>query len=559
MANKGIHTINVKNFKAFKDLQPFAINGKHMLVYGENGSGKSSLYFSIYTLLQATTRTAEQTSKYFDINSPENLLNIHNSDTEEAYIQLSLTDNPDSLYKLSKTGLDFSDDTLKDLNLASDFISHRLLLNFYNFRNSKEINLFQIFESDIWPFTTPIGKTELFANIINTLAEEVKTLEKKEVNAIRQKLEALNSDIQTQIYNINEKATEFFATYFTGGIEQYKIILEYTSTYTLVGRTNNYSLSQPHIKLSLKRKMSDGSFKIIERPQSYLNEAKLTAIGLTIRFVILLERPINAVIKVLALDDLLISLDMQHRMQIIDIIFDVFKPDYQIILLTHDVGFYREIKRRTNHETENWLYLEFFESESENHPKIKTGKSDLEKARDYLEDNDFEACAVQLRKATEAVLKNFLEKKMAVCFEKNTFVTLGQYLHEAKNIIDKKNYSKFRSIIESGAELKEKFNLILSQNGINLQDPAISSLSDIKKGELIAKLRGTEFTLFSELFKFLAETQAKEIQISKMLDEIENIKNRVLNQGAHASDAPLYMQELRDAMEKIKILQELLK
>jgi len=558
MANKGIHTINVKNFKAFKDLQPFAINGKHMLVYGENGSGKSSLYFSIYTLLQATTRTTEQTSKYFDINSPENLLNIHNSDTEEAYIQLSLTDNPDSLYKLSKMGLDFSDDTLKDLNLASDFISHRLLINFYNFRNSKEINLFQIFERDIWPFTTPTGKTELFANTIKSLTEEVKALEKKDLTAFNRKLEVLNTNIQTQINNINEKATDFFTTHFCGNEEIYKIILVYTRPYKVVGRPKDYTLRYPHIKLSLQRKMPDGSFKNIERPQSYLNEAKLTAIGLTIRFVILMERPVNPAIKILALDDLLISLDMQHRMQVIDIIFNVFKSDYQIILLTHDYGFYREIKRRTYNETEEWQYLEFFESESENHPIVKAGKTDLEMARDYLNNNDLEACAVQLRKATEAVLKNFLEKKMEVCFEKNSFVTLGQYIHEAKNIIDKNNYSKFRSIVEGSSDLKDKFNILLTQDGINPYDPSISSMPDKKKGELIAKLKGVEFSLFKELFDFLKFNQTKEIQMSKILDEIENIKNRVLNQGAHVSDAPLYEQELLDAMDKIKILHELL-
>lgn len=559
MENKGIHSINVKNFKAFKNLEPFTIAGKHVLAYGENGSGKSSLYFSIYTLLQSSTRITEDVNKYFNSSSPENLLNIHNPDTEESYIELSLTDNPDSLYKLSKTGLDFSDDTLKDLNLASDFISHRLLINFYNFRNSKEINLFQIFERDIWPFTAPIGKTELFTNTIKNLYEEVKILEKKDLIAFNRKLDVLNSDIQTQIYNINEKATNFFTKYFSGGKELYKIILEYVRPYILVSRPKDYALDNPHIKLSLKRKMPDGSFKNIERPQSYLNEAKLTAVGLTIRFVILLERPVSPVIKVLALDDLLLSLDMQHRMQVIDIIFNVFKPDYQIILLTHDYWFYREIKSRTYYETENWHYLEFYANESENHPNIKPGKSDLEKARDYLNDNDFEACAVQLRKATEAVLRNFLDKKMEVCFEKNTFVTLGQYLHEAKNIIDKKNYSKFRSIIEGSSKLKDRFNIILSQNGIDPDDPSISSLSDKKKGQLIAKLKGEEYALFKELFDFLLMNQTKEIQMNKILNEIVHIKNRVLNQGAHASDFPLYDLELREAIEKVNTLQDLLK
>lgn len=558
MANKGIHTLNVKNFKAFKNLEPFVLKGKNLLVYGENGSGKSSLYFSIYTLLQATTRPAVHTQKYFEITSPEHLLNIHNSDTEDSYIELSLTDNPDSFYKVTRTGLDFIDDALKDINLASDFISHRLLINFYNFRNSKEINLFNVFERDIWPFTTPTGKTELFDTTINKLRTEASTLERKDLTVFEHKLNELNADIQNQIYNINEKATDFFTKHFSNNQELYKIVLEYAEPFIIGGRPTDYKIENPHIRLTVSVKMTDGSFKTIGRPQSYLNESKLTAIGLTIRLIVLLERPATPEIKLLVLDDMLISLDMSNRMQVIDIIFNVFKPDYQIILLTHDFGFYREIKRRIYNEPENWMNLEFFADEATKHPRIKNGKTDLEKAQDYLNDKDFEACAIQLRKATEAVLKNFCEKKMEVCFDKNSFVTLGQYLNQAKTIIDKNNFSKFRSIIESSAELKEKFNILLSDEGINPDDPAIARLTSKEKGKLIAKLKATELGLFKELFDFLIEKQADEIAISKILDEVVHLKNRILNQGAHASDAPLYEQELQNAMEKIRSLQALL-
>lgn len=39
-----IDTIRIENFKFF--LKPFDLspNGKHVLMYGENGSGKSSIY-----------------------------------------------------------------------------------------------------------------------------------------------------------------------------------------------------------------------------------------------------------------------------------------------------------------------------------------------------------------------------------------------------------------------------------------------------------------------------------------------------------------------------------
>lgn len=41
-----INNIRIKNFKFFKDEFVLNVNGKHLLLYGENGSGKSSIYWS---------------------------------------------------------------------------------------------------------------------------------------------------------------------------------------------------------------------------------------------------------------------------------------------------------------------------------------------------------------------------------------------------------------------------------------------------------------------------------------------------------------------------------
>ena len=67
-----------------------------------------------------------------------------------------LTDKKNKLYSLNKNGLSPIDKNkrkpLSEMNLASEFISHRLLINFYNFRNSREIDLYPVFDRDIFPF-----------------------------------------------------------------------------------------------------------------------------------------------------------------------------------------------------------------------------------------------------------------------------------------------------------------------------------------------------------------------------------------------------------------------
>lgn len=44
-----IDKIEIENFKFFKNVFPINVDGKNILLYGENGAGKSSIYWSVYT------------------------------------------------------------------------------------------------------------------------------------------------------------------------------------------------------------------------------------------------------------------------------------------------------------------------------------------------------------------------------------------------------------------------------------------------------------------------------------------------------------------------------
>lgn len=46
-----LHEIELKNFKFFYDSFTFPLDGKHIVLYGENGSGKSSIVWGLYTLM----------------------------------------------------------------------------------------------------------------------------------------------------------------------------------------------------------------------------------------------------------------------------------------------------------------------------------------------------------------------------------------------------------------------------------------------------------------------------------------------------------------------------
>jgi AAA15 family ATPase/GTPase len=62
---KRIKEIKIKNFKAFQEEQNFVIDGKNVLVYGNNGAGKSSLFWALYTILHNSGKTIPEVQKYF--------------------------------------------------------------------------------------------------------------------------------------------------------------------------------------------------------------------------------------------------------------------------------------------------------------------------------------------------------------------------------------------------------------------------------------------------------------------------------------------------------------
>jgi len=83
------------------------------------------------------------------------LRNVFTSDDDNAYIELITSDENDKkeTYTISldtiNTNKD-SDTIIQELNQASDFINYKLLHNFYTATHKQEINLWPVFERDIF-------------------------------------------------------------------------------------------------------------------------------------------------------------------------------------------------------------------------------------------------------------------------------------------------------------------------------------------------------------------------------------------------------------------------
>jgi len=550
---KGIEKITIQNFKAFRDEKTFNLKGKHLLVYGPNGSGKSSLYFSLYTILQCDTKAPAKIKNYFDRFKDDNLLNVHETWNKASYIKLVLTDNKKKIYTLNNKGLSPTDirqrPVLSEMNLASEFISHRLLINFYNFRNSREIDLYQVFERDIFPFVQrETGKKILFDEIIKGLKERGE----KGLRSVKQKQEwardvrELNVELEKLISYIDRNATDFLHAHFQ--FKNLKIVVKVKKGFDLrkIGTTANYELLPPFIKLSIQQLKPPATPKDIDRPQSFLNEAKLTAIALSIRFTILEKRPKKPEIKILALDDLLISLDMSNRMDVLKMIFKLYEKDYQLFFFTHERGFYNEIKRWTEGNDTDWNYVVFKEP-VDNKIQSENDKEDIDKAKQFLKDNDFDSCALTLRKAVEGSIKEYLVKMKH--FGDGKFSPLSKQISTALNILQRETQQAIQEIIGSfdlPHDILKKFPV-----ATNADIDAIAGITNIEKTKL-KKLRAA-------VSKVVIKHHKENIKVVELIKKADHFVERSLNLGAHTSVAPIYKKELEDALVIVEELKKKLK
>lgn len=436
-----INEIIINGFKAFPSMYKLELKGKHLLMYGENGSGKSSIYYALHCLFNSY-RKPDMGKKYFDINNPQNLINknfIPQNTGDKPHVAVNWYDgnrNP-FISTISDNGCQAFD---RLAELDTYFINHQLLFSFFNFTNSKDINLFPVFQREILPyiFITDVG-TYMSLMYEEIIRDSSKLSNKNSSKNINSKIKIFNICLENVIGDINLNASDIYNNYFKEeGDPSLSIILSYPEVnpqpdvllngfrlkwdYPLVVnpvgnlvKAPNKSIIKPIISLSI---IQDGN--PINKPHVYFNEAKLTAIALSIRLALLnLDSPAEG--SFLALDDMLISLDMSNRAKVVDFLLKI-SDKYKIYLFTHDRVFFEHFKERIYFanrskgvaKEDGWLFKELYKDDtSTNNPKEFNSESDIARARKHYEEFDYPAAANYLRKAVEAMVNEIFPPKLS--------------------------------------------------------------------------------------------------------------------------------------------------
>ena len=210
-----INRIHITGFKAFPNDFELELAGKHLLMYGENGSGKSSIYYALHCIFQAPFKS-DAGKKYFDVENEQHLKNIDNLEAGSK-IWIDFEGRHPFIYQIDKNGYNM---TLIDgthplpANINGCFINHQFLFHFFNFRNSQNINLFPVFIKDILSFwkdeRSGLHIGEMYDEITSSIIKRGKRIDPAYISNI----DFFNNSVKNIVENINIYASDIYNKYF---------------------------------------------------------------------------------------------------------------------------------------------------------------------------------------------------------------------------------------------------------------------------------------------------------------------------------------------------------
>ncbi len=433
-----IKTLSLTDFRAFPGPAPttFELGGKNLLVYGENGSGKSSLFHALQGFFHPVSSGDIAKHKNVFTGTAGGVCEVK-VDFDDATTS-RWTGNTVITVPIGKAAevrgarlraavLDYR--SILDTNYANAFVgeSMKTAEGTYRFKPpSTGVNLFRVAVDtlltgfrvanpggsgvsqttvgDLWiavqsrVLHLPSSNVSIHANV-----ENARVAFNTGMNAA---LQAINPLLQLLLNDLGHADLELMPLTFGGLTPNCERL-----------RAKRYFEGQV-LPLNVRFRTHPTA-----APHSFLNEARLSALGLAIylasRLAMVPQTTPNA-LKLLVLDDVLIGLDQANRIPVLDVLEEHFR-DWQIVLLTHDRLWF-EAARLRGEIWGGWNSLELNASaDPVGHYKPRVGEvgsdaagQQLKFARAHQKAGDRMAACVYARSAFELVLKQMCNAKGAL-------------------------------------------------------------------------------------------------------------------------------------------------
>ena len=447
-----ISKLTICDFRGFPGPAPVSINfaGKNLLVYGENGSGKSTIFHALDNYFSLSERNAEARAKCLSGKK-----NLFKKSTCDCYVEVEFdkgstirwdanyhpvdilaADNTSITVDNTMITADGINKPVADAALRKSALDYRALLE-TNFRHqNNKINLFDVTVNVLLrDFAATSGGES--SSILKLWQEAHSKLDSGSMitkrhrsvwgnytKGISSKLTDMNTAIRNGLDELMKSpkgssknlVNEMLGELGWEHIELEKLELADGASFNMASKAAEREIKPGKVIPALK-------FHGVEfpTPQNTLNEARLSALALAIylagRKLCTQGTPADA-LKLMILDDVLIGLDQSNRLPVLRLLEKHFS-DWQIVLLTHDKVWF-EMARMSLASTDNWQAIEIFEQTTpEGYPvpyirpldNFDAFTQNLVQAEAFLEDHYNSAAAVHTRMALEQVLKKVCDKK----------------------------------------------------------------------------------------------------------------------------------------------------
>lgn len=397
-----IDRIELQNFRAFPGpaVSMFSLHGKNLLLYGENGSGKSSLVRALSELFSLDTSAAP----FADF---ENV--FARAESPDGFVRVVYDDGLSSEWRASQRP---NDARANDIGRRKAILDYRALLRTNYGGKGLEERLFDLAVSALLINVEVPTSSGVYS--IGQLWQQAqdKNPQRRTTRNLREMGDAIdlfNNALQSVLARIEARVGTMLDS-FAGHSLQVKFDFPGV-TYDKTTR----SLRNRQIFLEISYRGQK-----LGRWTDFLNEARLTALALTIYLSATIEQNPSpppgaaAPLKLLVLDDVLIGLDMSNRLPVLELLNSDLFSDFQVILSTYDLVWF-EMARQQTEQTEQWVYLELYDDTSPDNaypvPVLRTSVDLLSVARKHLRNHDLRAAAVYARSSLENKLRKFCEEQ----------------------------------------------------------------------------------------------------------------------------------------------------
>jgi|Deesub1362A_J573_1020465.scaffolds.fasta_scaffold00926_10 recombinational DNA repair ATPase RecF len=403
----GIKSLTIKGFKGFGNeiTVDFTNRGKNLVIYGENGSGKTSIVEALQVLFDSTV-------KEFDLQGYRNIfiegnIEINIKTTEGKDISLKARterrkdDRENEFEVLVALPNDYPGDVktyLEALSKSTAILSYRRLMRIYDVKTDEDF--FDLFIRNIMAYyLIPPRKEKSLIQELNEL-ERLKRESPRAKRKIEDKEKNIIDEINKIFSEIKDKWNEYIRTLTGDNIE---------------------------VECSIE-KLGSLNFKIkwngieVRDIMNYLNEGRLNAISLGL-FLAYYKRFNTSPYKLLLLDDVVIGLDMGLRLPLLEILQKDFEEEYQIIITTFDENWFNLMENYL--DGSKWEFRKLIVKFTDNNrfPFIIGMESSdyLQKAKSYLRNGDIPAAALYVRLEFERLVTRYAErKKLEVQFKRKS-------------------------------------------------------------------------------------------------------------------------------------------